>query len=217
METNERVYCNNVPFSPISTSILLSIMLTFFTIEFHVKISVWNWCNNIINSFFERKCWQELILSAADCETSKYKGENAVARDGYNDELALTPRAFYFYDALRAHAGLMPYITRLPAMLLNYIIQINFTARWIEAEDTLRAMISILTALNFPLRKIPLTDFVIKRSLSFSLSLLVEYNNHTAARAREISLANIYYAPDLRSAVDDYHSSLFAVHLKEVA
>jgi len=29
----------------------------------------------------------------------KYKGGNAVARDGYNDELPLTPRAFYFYDA----------------------------------------------------------------------------------------------------------------------
>lgn len=51
---------------------------------------------------------------------------------------------------------------------------------------------------------------------AFSLSLL-KYNNHTAARAREISLANIYYTPDLHSAIDNYHSSLFAVHLKEVA
>lgn len=76
-------------------------------------------------------------------------------------------------------------------------------------------MISILTALNFPLRKIPLADFVIKRSLSLSLFPLVKYNNHTAARAREISLANIYYAPDLPSAVDDYRSSLFADRFKE--
>jgi len=126
------------------------------------------------------------MLSVADCETG-IKAEMQLHATDITMH-SLFPRAFYFYNVGHAractcaHAGLMPCITRLP-LPLNYIIQINFTARWVEAEDTSRAMISILTSLNFPLQKIPSRRFCYHKRV---LCLLVEYNNHTAARAREI-------------------------------
>lgn len=86
--------------------------------------------------------------SSGGCETREYKGGNAVACCGYNGALALGERASVIFltqrvdgqrvrACIHASVGVCVYNTRklgtarnaITVAVLNYIIQINFTAR----------------------------------------------------------------------------------------
>lgn len=126
----------------------------------------------------------------------------------------LSHREHFIFTTRPSRADSMPYITRLPAMLLNYIISDKFYSEVNQGGRHFASNDFYLNSVEFSITENPSRRFRYQ-ALSLSLFLLIKYNNHTAARAREISLANIYYAPDLPSAVDDYHSPLFADRFKE--